>query len=276
MLEGCGLSCFHLGLHSDKRLFVTSEFSGLNPHIFTIYRFVVAIYFAGFTVWYIPYSVTDYGWTFFIYLTNWTFIVVTCYLLLASYNSLVYYLNARRREEDRLLLGRSSSADTPDLPFIYKLQWFLYYLSANTSIMVTVVYWTALYSTGNLNFVDLFIDLNVHTLTSFVGIIETMLSATPFRFIHVVYPLWYGAVYLFFTIIYWVAGGTDPYGHSYIYPIIDYENDLVTAVLSIVGCIIGAFVFQVILWLLFNLRLTLARKSFGTKASEQSADETTF
>ncbi|XP_033098627.1 protein rolling stone-like isoform X3 [Anneissia japonica] len=247
-------------------------FPGLNPHIFTIYRFMVAIYFAGFTLWYFPYSVTNLGWKIFIYLTNWTFIVVTCYLLVASYNSLVHYRNVTRR--GTILV--SSSADIPDLPFIYKLQWFLYYLAANMSIIVTVVYWTALYSKGNLDFIHLFINLNVHTLTSFVAISETMLSATPFRFIHVVYPLCYGVVYVFFTIIYWVAGGTGKYGHSYIYPIIDYENDPGKAVLSIVGCIIGIFVFQVVLWVMFILRLKLAGKLLRTNnANERSADETT-
>ncbi|XP_071944328.1 protein rolling stone-like [Antedon mediterranea] len=264
-MEGRGVSCNLLKLNSDKRLFVTSQFSGLNPHIFSIWRFIITLYFVAFNAWYIPYSVIDYGWTFFIYLTNWTFIVVTCYLLVASYNSCVYYYNVTRRGEGSLLVLESS--EETQLPFKYKLQWFLFYISANFSIIVTVVYWAALYSDDSDS---LFIDLNVHTLTSLIGILETFLSATPVRLIHVAYPLWYGTIYLFFTVIYWVAGGTDINGNTYIYPIIDYENEPVTAVLSILGCVAGAFVCQVLLWLIYNLRLKIASKLIIGERPEES------
>ncbi|XP_071944783.1 protein rolling stone-like [Antedon mediterranea] len=266
-MEGLGFSCKLLKFNSDnKRLFVTSQFSALNPHIFNIWRLIITLYFVGFNAWYIPSSVTDFGGSFFIYLTNWTFIVVTCYLLVASYNSGVYYYFVFRRREDNSLLVPEPSEEI-QLPFKYKLQWFLFYISVNFSIIVTVVYWAALYSADSDS---LFIDLNVHTLTSLVGVVETFLSATPVRLIHVAYPLCYGSIYLFFTVIYWAAGGTDSAGNPYIYPIIDYENNPVNAVFSILGCAAGVFVCQALIWLIYNLRLKIARKFIISERPEES------
>ncbi|XP_033098624.1 protein rolling stone-like isoform X1 [Anneissia japonica] len=257
----CYKKCLHsLGLTTSQRgiVFTKSQFPGLNPYIFSIYRFVVTLYFIVIFVWYTISSAEEYGWTYCIYLTNWTLILVTVYLLVASFNSAVFLIRWSRHD-DIISSGYSNVENA--LPFVYKLQWVLYNMAASGSVLVAVIYWGAVYSPG---FVSLFTDLNVHAFTSLAMIIETLLSATPVRLLHVVYPIAYAISYLVLTLMFWAADGTDINGNSYIYSIIDYEKEPGFSTITVFGALIGVIVCHVLIWLLVKLRLKIVKKWFNT------------
>ena len=105
----------------------------------------------------------------------------------------------------------------------WKISWFLYVISANNSLLITVGYWTL----RILFEVDEPIDGNnitKHSLNSVFMVIDTFLSSIPVHLFHSVYPLLYVIVYIAFTVVYWKLGGTNYEGQPYIYKLLDYSN----------------------------------------------------
>lgn len=124
----------------------------------------------------------------------------------------------------------------------HKVAWFFYEIAVNNSILVTIVYWSFLY-TG---------------LNSVLMLTETCLSAVPVRLLHVVYAELYGILYTIFTVMYWLNGGTNTEGYNYIYPIIDYEaKPYAAVVLIIIYALVGLPASQLLTFGLFKLRCYL-------------------
>ena len=134
----------------------------------------------------------------------------------------------------------------------HKVLWVLYSIAVDNSPVVTVIYWTLLFTGGKLELPD----ITFHLLNSVLMVTETCLSAIPVRFFHVIYAWAYAAIYLIFTIVYWQCGGTDISGNKYIYPILDYDHgDPKEIVLIVVGYgLIGLPVAQFLIFGLFKLR----------------------
>ena len=144
------------------------------------------------------------------------------------------------------------------LRFQHKLLWLLYIISANAGLLVTVGYWTVLYED------DEPVDANnitKHALNSVFMLIDTMLCSIPVRLFHFIYPLLYIIIYLGFTVVYWVLGGTNIQGQPYIYELLDYNNYEAST-----GCLVGFFllvvqpVLQLILFGFVKLRDLLYRR----------------
>lgn len=133
----------------------------------------------------------------------------------------------------------------------HKVAWFFYIIASNNSFMVTVVYWSFLYTGFKIREPD----VAFHLLNSVFMLTETFLSAVPVRLLHVVYAELYGVLYMIFTVVYWLSGGTNTDGDNFIYPILDYEDKPCdTAVLIIVYTLVGLPVSQLIIFGLFKLR----------------------
>ncbi|XP_068759937.1 uncharacterized protein [Montipora capricornis] len=136
----------------------------------------------------------------------------------------------------------------------HKVTWLLYSITSNNSILVTVVFWTLLYSGYEVGEPD----IAFHLLNSVFMLIETFLSSIPVRLLHVVYAMLYGSLYCLFTVVYWLLGGTNDAGDSYIYPILDYSNDpRLAAILIVLYGFVGLPVAQLIHFGLFKLRCYL-------------------
>ena len=50
------------------------------------------------------------------------------------------------------------------------------------------------------------------------------ITKRPVRLQHFYQPLAFGSVYGVFSLVYYLAGGCDIYGHRYIYPILDWDQ----------------------------------------------------
>ena len=209
----------------------------------------------------------------FIFLTNWTYLILNLYFLQATTLTLsALCCECKTRRE-----ASPSTAETPEvemgsgddssnrnekeatevreedaLRLPQKIFWLFYIISANAGLLVTAGYWTVLFEE------DEPVDANnitKHALNSVFMVIDTFLSSIPVRLFHSVYPLIYIIVYLAFTVIYWQLGGTNIQGQPYIYSLLNY-NDFDAST----GCIIGFFlllvqpVLQLILFGLVKLR----------------------
>ncbi|GBP88031.1 Protein rolling stone [Eumeta japonica] len=68
------------------------------------------------------------------------------------------------------------------------------------------------------------LDVAVHAINSVLMLVELAVAAHPSRLAHFYHPLAFGLVYLLFGVIYYLAGGLDPSGNPYIYPVIDWTK----------------------------------------------------
>ena len=240
----------------------------------------------GYNFAWLIYNIYLYRAKLFIFLTNWTYLILNLYFLLASKLTFAaFYCEYRkpRREtgpstnekEERSVEvemepgdENAKSGDTAKeteeaceedaLQFQHKLLWLLYIISANGGLLVTVGYWTVLYED------DEPIDANnitKHALNSVFVLIDTFLCSIPVRLFHFIYPLLYMIIYLGYTVVYWVLGGTNLQGQSYIYKLLDYDNYQAET-----GCLVGFFllvvqpVLQLILFGYVKLRDCLHRR----------------
>ena len=241
----------------------------LSLPFFLAYRLIVTAYnFA----WLI-YNIYKYKAKLFIFLTNWTFLILNLYFLQATTLTL-YALCCEcktRREAspsttETQVVEMGSGDDSANqnekatteareedaLRLPQKILWLFYIISANAGLLVTAGYWTVLFEE------DEPVDANnvtKHALNSVFMVIDTFLSSIPVRLFHSVYPLLYIIVYLAFTVIYWQLGGTNIQGQPYIYSLLDYNNFEAST-----GCIIAFFlllvqpVLQLMLFGLVKLR----------------------
>ena len=133
----------------------------------------------------------------------------------------------------------------------HKVSWLFFIIAANNSLPVTVVYWTLLYTGFHVGE----IDITFHLLNSVFMLTETCLSSIPVRIFHMVYAMLYGILYVLFSVVYWLLGGTNDSGDRFIYPILDYGGEPYTAVVLVVLFgVVGLPVAQLVHFGLFKLR----------------------
>lgn len=131
----------------------------------------------------------------------------------------------------------------------HKVAWFFYIIAANNSLLVTVVYWSLLYTDFQIQEAD----VAFHLLNSVFMVTETCVSAIPVRLFHVVYAMLYGVTYLVFTVVYWLSTNTS--GDNYIYPILDYgAQPYAAAILVMLYGLVGLPATQLFNFGLFRLR----------------------
>ncbi|XP_071498431.1 protein rolling stone-like [Diadema antillarum] len=232
--------------------------------IFCFYRTVVAGYFFSFLIYFLVYAGGGgYGAKVLIYLTDWTFIEVTLYFCVSFINVFIDYITDRRR-------GADSQVNQSGGKFRYQLEWLLFNISINVCIIVTLVYWPILRPQIPKNQeIPLHIDISIHLLPCILCLVDLFLTKVHLRFVHVLYPALYLFAYLLFAVIYWAAGGTDPSGNRYIYPIIDFGGNPGIAVATVFGVAAATFLAQGFLKLLYILR----RRCLDTNVSERVEEQ---
>ncbi|CAG4977822.1 unnamed protein product [Parnassius apollo] len=184
----------------------------------------VPIFLWAFTI--ISWSAVSFWGTidkYLLYMTHWGLILI----LLESFFGIVVATQKFSHFPD---LG-------PTLPWYIKVYWVLYNITIPVAFLITVFYWVVLKSAvKNINYApNPVLDVMLHGINSMVMFLELMLSAHPSRLLHIMQPLYFSLVYLLFTLIYYSAGGLDPWGHVFIYPVVNWskpEQTLVVAVLT--------------------------------------------
>lgn len=231
----------------------------------------------GYNFAWLVYNIYLYRAKLFIFLTNWTYLILNLYFLKATTLSFCAFCNEYRdcrethpsandKQEPSVEVEMGSGDDNPGagettteearesdaLRLHHKIMWLLYIISANAGLLVTVGYWTVLYEDDEPIDVN---NITKHALNSVFMLIDTFLSSVPVRLFHAVYALLYIVIYLAFTVAYWQLGGTNIQGEPYIYKLLDYNN-----IEASTGCLVAFFlllvlpVLQLILFGLVKLR----------------------
>ena len=250
--------------------------------LFTIYRVVL---FAYIFAWLIAHSVLrsdNFGPLWLIYLTNLSYIVLVVAVgiiaILCIGYTVVYYVN---RDNIRENLPK---VETPiqliylkdNIAWYVKLIWFLYISGSTLALLVTVGYWSfladfgcdirnssSLNSTNSMNSTNSTIScppgpdaatVHLHGVNALLMLIDLFVSRIPYQLLHFFYPSIFSSLYAIFTGIYFAAGGTDPNGDRFIYPLLDYSQNIGTSVGLAVILAFSPMVLYVVLFLLAWLR----------------------
>ena len=120
-----------------------------------------------------------------------------------------------------------------------KIQWILYNISLPSSILVTLIYWGALYAPNP--FPITFGSVVVHVFNMLFMIVEQYVGGIPTRLLHIYYPVCYALSYVIFSIILYYANGTVLYKN-----VLDWSSPGLT-----VGVILGLCLFYFIAQFVF-------------------------
>lgn len=112
------------------------------------------------------------------------------------------------------------------LPWYVKTYWVLYNITIPVAFLITIFYWGVLKTSGRMvNYApNPVLDVMLHGVNSLVMLVELVASAHPSRLVHIMQPLYFALAYLLFSVGYYTAGGLDPWGNPFIYPVIDWSK----------------------------------------------------
>ena len=246
-------------------------FQWLSLPVFVVIRLIITAYnFA----WLI-YNIHKSGAKLFIFLTNWTFTVLNIYFAYATTLSCIaLYKDLKNPPQtspadqvvememgqvegnDYGAVEREAAREKDDLRFHHKLLWFLYVISATAGVWITAGYWTVLVEDDPIDANN----ITRHALNSVFMVIDIWLSAIPFRLFHSIYPFLYLVIYIAFTVIYWLLGGTNTEGDPFIYEALNYNDfDPIFGGLLVVFLLVVLPILHLILFGITKLRDHLHR-----------------
>ena len=241
------------------------------------YRLIVTVY----NLAWLFYNIHLYGASLmFIYLTNWTYTILNIYFVFATTLSCIALYKDLKKETVTITLATDEqtveiemepgnygavdqehhdASEKDALQCHHKLFWFIYVIAATTGLFITVGFWSVLEGEPD-NPVDAN-SITKHALNSVFMVIDTSLSAIPVRLLHFAYASLYILIYIVFTVIFWLLGGTGYQGYTYIYKSLDYDNfEPIIVGLMVVSLLAVLPVLHLILFGITKLRDHLHRK----------------
>ncbi|CAG0887997.1 unnamed protein product [Cyprideis torosa] len=246
--EGCCGSCCRWWKnekwgfdHDHPNDFLRSQWAPedqLKPTLgYVIIRGLLFGYFLAFTTYFLIDSDPKY---YFIYLTDWVFTVIlvdgTVQFLLALWAYV-------KPSQEILVMTK-----------VLTITWILSTITYGAAIVVTIGYWTLVYTESKENEdYQLYTDIVMHGVNSVYVLISMAIEAKPIRLKHVYLVVCWQCLYLLFTIIYYAAGGTDADGETAIYNVLDWAKPGETIGFSAVSLAI-VFISHIIVYALYIFR----------------------
>lgn len=210
-----------------------------------------------------------------VYLTIWTFILLTFYLWLAV--AVAFLFKPKIKKFGSTICGienpdygtnvsmdndRESSVireDKLDIPWFLKLTWLLGNVVQVFEIIVTVIYFSLLFpNMENRGF--LFNDLNMHVVNTLFVLIDFCIGARPVHILHFIHPAIYGLAYIIFSVIFWVQN----HEKNIIYSVLDWNSPGFAVGLICVLAFVIIPTMQIVYFGLYHLRLRVFTKIYKT------------
>eukprot|EP00057_Strongylocentrotus_purpuratus_P000938 XP_001187320.2 PREDICTED: protein rolling stone [Strongylocentrotus purpuratus] len=274
---------------------------------YQIYRVLFMVYLVVWMTMNTTWQVESIGALYLIYLTNWSFIILTVYGIVAALSSVFFFCGSKKRQKttadvckveegivnpsfvaddempnmegngspktnpssSSINATKSANEESRSNPWYFKLTWILFNINIAIAPLVSIVYWALLHDysndDGSRDPLGDGVNVNVHGMNSVLIVIDLFVSAHPIRITHIVYVIMYSLVYTVFSLIFWAAGGVDPYGNRYIYPILNWEDIPGLTCAYLLGLAVVLFVVQCLMYTLYRLRLFLAGRCCKTK-----------
>lgn len=179
------------------------------------------------------------------YYTCWHFFMCAVSSVMSLVCVLKEYMRQRRfnvRDEDVIEMEHSG---------FFKVQWILLSIVTDSSIALTVGYFSLVHSRGFPYFAQTAI---LHLWVPILVIMDFMICSVPAKLLHGYASLVVATVYALFTYIYYVCGGLSIYGDHYLYKILDYKENPGLAVIALLSCLACMVMGRVVVYLFFLLR----------------------
>jgi len=204
------------------------------------FRIFCAVYTLAILIWsFIRYAVRSWAPYWIIYATIWTLILVQLYFITSAVVHLGVWRYVRDHDVD---LTNHFHVDTPSngniddalskqprLQRLGKVSNALFAMSLTMSLGVTLLNWVIIdYSDyiepGNSDDIaKVIVDVNLHGVLLCFMLIDYYLSMLYLPFTSTMYIVAATVLYLIWSLIYYVAGGRDPFGNDYIYPLLNWK-----------------------------------------------------
>jgi hypothetical protein len=253
----------------------------------------MALFFIAHLLWYMIDGVEGIGY-FFIYLTNWGYMLVTAYLTWSALSVTLRYLQQslpacekfrlKQQAKDDIINNEMSSKPKGcsgcthnSLQWYEIIHWILFVLSSNGALTITLGYWLLLFKPKKFD-EFIYYNLSAHLFNSLVVLMDIWITRLPVRIYHFFYVMFVGSVYSLFTGLYYVGGGRNEYNDTYIYQIIDYKTDPGLSVGLLLGVVlVGVPLINLFLYCNYLLRegLLYVVKKYCCKCLIMSSYETT-
>ncbi|XP_038049362.1 protein rolling stone-like isoform X2 [Patiria miniata] len=248
----CKKLCYYLGFSGEPvhRFTLPQAKWPMAPVLWSIFRCFLAVYLIVWlglilTVWGDPplYGGADNKAKWLIYVSNWSFLFLILYTLTMAVGNVYYHAtrgckNARVGTDVDPESGSGydrgipmSSVDSPrgtpssgsdsgeplePLPWYFKMAWFLQTIAFTAALFVALLFYILVFNPAE-DVLHVY-NFHVHGVNLIIVVLDIILSATPMRVLHLIYPSSYAFVYFMFTLIYEGAGGLNEKGGTAIYP----------------------------------------------------------
>lgn len=252
--------------HERTELFIDSQWTwGRISVTYVIYRLLVAIlviawafgdFFDEAGRWY---SFNYAIWL--VFATNWSLFCLSVNCVVMAITTTYYYVRAKCAVyDDKELRAQPIGAGLG-------MQWVVYTIACNTSIVVSISYWAFVVIIDESGFLTTSMSQLKHTLNTVFVIVDLFANAIPIRILHLIYPLSLGIVYAIFNAVYFINDGVGPNGRPYAYDVLDWRNPLGSAITCFLGLILCVIV-QVLLYGIYRVRLWVHWKLMTRLAKE--------
>ncbi|KZC06281.1 PREDICTED: protein rolling stone-like [Dufourea novaeangliae] len=137
-----------------------------------------------------------------------------------------------------------------------RIYWFLFVVTMNIAIVVTITYWCSVYD-PKIHHLD---PLNVmlHICNSILMFVDFCVTSIPFRLRNFWWCLTIAFLYVMFSLVYYTAGGLDRFGYHYIYKILDWKKPLQATLVCV-----GEAIFISILYSIMCLLEKVKHRVYG-------------
>ena len=213
--------------------------------LYLAYRWLLLLYFLPWLmVITIQAGISGVGPKFFIYLTNWGFIVWNTYLFIAVISTTLNFYRTfcvpnNAIENNELSVHSTNKCQSHycgirsgTITWKEKIQWVLFTIGTEFAVSISIIFWIFFFEFNVYS-------LHVHMINGIVAVLDLWITGIPIRLLHLAYVLLFGFVYILFTVLYYTFNGTDVCGNRFIYPILDYGSKGSGALGLLIGCTLG-------------------------------------
>ncbi|XP_034135254.1 protein rolling stone-like [Drosophila guanche] len=225
--------------HADPGVFCRSQWQrGERSVLWLLYRWLLATFYSAGVIGSLL-KVFNEG-TWFIYLTHWGFSLCLFASVYGAVVASIYFSKPTYFAPGSVAL---------------KIYWLSHFTTVALSMLVTLIYWAALYP----SMPEIGADLNnlwEHAFNSIFMILDCFMLAFPTHILHCIYPLAVILTFGFFSLVYHWCNGHDFDGNPFIYPILDWARPGL-AIGTLCGCLLLVCCFSVCVFGLYRLRLCI-------------------
>ncbi|CAB3241030.1 unnamed protein product [Arctia plantaginis] len=163
--------------------------------------------------------------------------------------------------------GSDANDEGSRLPWYTKTYWIFINIATPIAFFITIFYWIFLADIGTdgASSINLVLDLFIHLVNSLLMLALVLVSRHPVRILHFYWPVGVAIIYMIFTIIFHFAGGLSPFGTSYIYPMLNWDEPGITVVV-VLGSALGLIIMQILVVIITLARDRLTRSCRGANS----------